>query len=227
MRNQYSGGKEMKNVCMILALGMIAAFPLIGNATPLGIATLNVFASGPDVYSTPHGTISGDYDGLVFNPIAPFGYAIGSTSNPVEIFCVEGVNLANSSQNEFYAIDSTLAQGLQRAAWIADQFSMGPVYNAADNTKVEYQKAIWAVLGVITVGDLGGSGMDFNLYNSATAIASYSTPYWYLAHTPITGSTANYQDFLTPVNPVPEPGTVLLLGSGLIGLVVFGKRKFF
>jgi hypothetical protein len=30
-----------------------------------------------------------------------------------------------------------------------------------------------------------------------------------------------------PLQPVPEPSTLLLLGSGLIGLVGYGRKKFF
>ena len=45
-----------------------------------------------------------------------------------------------------------------------------------------------------------------------------------------TASDWDYTDFVVMVEsiqPVPEPATMLLFGSGLIGLAAFGRRKFF
>jgi PEP-CTERM motif len=166
--------------------------------------------------------------------IYPYQFSVNNSAASTSLMCVDfdrEIYVGESWTATASTVTAASSTLLQEEAFLFNQDLTNPgSYSGSD-----YQYAVWAL------GDLSGvqaSGMDSSNVQAldALAIAAVSqgtdaAAYLdgqYTAYTAVNGSQPAGdglpQDFLG-VSPVPEPGSLALLGTGVLGLAGVVRRK--
>ncbi|MEW6417141.1 MAG: PEP-CTERM sorting domain-containing protein [Nitrospirota bacterium] len=212
----------MKRLNLIIGLlVIILLLPVFTEATPVDIENAGfedlLLSDGSRSFTIPGWTISGGLAGT-YNPLTS-RYTDGIPEGSNVAYANYGAIISQTVSNYIITENTELTLSVD-IGWRSD-YSLTP----------QYEIQLWAggnlldsvSTSTLIIGDFVTSILSYEVLEDNPYIGQSLTIV--LLNTGVSGTQVNFDNVRLENHPVPEPSTLLLLGSGLLGLGYFIRKK--